>query len=324
MEVRAHPSSAAALAAAALREAATAVGSVVRGKPEAVRGVLEALLAGGHVLLEDVPGVGKTTLARALARVLGGTFRRVQFTSDLMPADIIGVNVLAGADGAFRFRPGPVFCHVLLADEVNRATPRTQSALLQAMEERQVTLDGVTHRLPEPFLVLATQNPMEQHGTYPLPESQMDRFLMRLALGYPDRGTERELVRDSGSVIDPEGLSAAMTPALVAQARLAASDVRLDETLLDYLLDVVEGTRRHAALALGASPRAALALARAARARAWLDGRDFVIPDDIKGLAGPVLEHRLVPRDLSTTGAERRAQVGTALADVLARVPVPL
>ena len=301
-----------------------AVNRVIRGKPDVVRQSVLTLLAGGHLLIEDIPGVGKTTLARALAQAMGGSFRRVQFTSDLLPADILGVNVFDPTDRQFRFRPGPVFCHVLLADEINRTTPRTQSALLQAMEEQQVTLDGTTHALPDPFMVIATQNPLEHHGTYPLPESQMDRFLMRLSMGYPDRDAEKDLIAGQAEGNPLDEMTAAFTPAALVAARRLAQAVHMDESLLDYLLRIVEGTRVHPDLALGASPRAALALGRAARAAAHLAGRDFVVPDDIKLLAEPVLAHRLSPREGSADPASRRDQVRAVLGDVLERAGVPL
>ena len=307
-----------------LRDLFQAVGAVIRGKDEVVRDAVITLLAGGHLLIEDIPGVGKTTLARALAQAMGGTFRRVQFTSDLLPADIVGVNVFDPSSREFHFRPGPVFCHVLLADEINRTTPRTQSALLQAMEEHQVTLDGTTHSLPDPFMVIATQNPLEHHGTYPLPESQMDRFLMRLSMGYPDRTAEKEMIAGRNGVDPLSGLQAVFAPATLAAARRRVESVRLDDALLDYLLAIVDGTRCHGSLALGASPRAALALSRAARAAALLEGRDFVLPDDIKGLAEQVLAHRLVPHDAAADPMARRDQVRVVLQDVLDATSVPL
>ncbi|MFQ5670653.1 MAG: AAA family ATPase [Acidobacteriota bacterium] len=301
-----------------------AVESVIRGKSQAVRRAMVTLLAGGHLLIEDIPGVGKTTLARALARGMGGTFRRVQFTSDLLPADILGVNVFDPATREFRFRPGPIFCHVFLADEINRTTPRTQSALLQAMEEHQITMDGITHPLPEPFLVIATQNPVEHHGTYPLPESQMDRFLMRLSVGYPDREAERQLIIGQARAHPLADLEPVLTPASLVTAREHVRQVRLDNSLLDYLLRLVHQTRSHADLLLGASPRASLALSRAARAAASLARRDFVVPDDIKSLVEPILAHRLLPRDGAVDPVSRQDQVRAILSEVVERTPVPL
>jgi MoxR-like ATPase len=305
-------------------EVVDAVNGVIRGKPDVVRQAAVALLAGGHLLIEDVPGVGKTTLGRALARAIGGEFHRVQFTSDLLPADIVGVNVFDSSAKTFRFRPGPVFCHVLLADEINRTTPRTQSALLQAMEEHQVTLDGTTHALPDPFFVIATQNPLEHHGTYPLPESQMDRFLMRISMGYPHRDAERELIANQNSDRPLEQLEAVITPERLADARSRVRNVRMEETLVDYLLRIVEATRRHPDVALGASPRAGLALGLAARAAAYLTGRDFVVPDDIKTFADPVLAHRLMPAEPTADPAADRDQVRGVLTEVLEQVRVPV
>ncbi|MCZ6832746.1 MAG: MoxR family ATPase [Acidobacteria bacterium] len=307
-----------------LQDLFRSVGAVIRGKDEVVHDAVVTLLAGGHLLIEDIPGVGKTTLARALAQAMGGTFRRVQFTSDLLPADIVGVNVFEPSSREFLFRPGPVFCHVLLADEINRTTPRTQSALLQAMEEQQVTLDGITHALPDPFLVIATQNPLEHHGTYPLPESQMDRFLMRLSMGYPDRTAEKEMIVGRNGKDPLVDLKPVLSPASLTAARRRVEQVRLGDGLLNYLLEIVDGTRRHPKLALGASPRAALALSRAARATALLESREFVLPDDIKGLAEPVLAHRLVPHDAAADPTARRDQVRAILQDVLETTSVPL
>jgi MoxR-like ATPase len=304
-----------------------AVNGVVRGKPEVVRRSVVTLLAGGHLLIEDVPGVGKTTLGRSLAQAMGGSFRRIQFTSDLLPGDILGVNVFDPASRSFAFRPGPVFCHVLLADEINRTTPRTQSALLQAMEEHHVTLDGSDHDLPDPFMVIATQNPLEHHGTYPLPESQMDRFLMRLSMGYPAREAERELIRSNAE--RPSGESgpapaAELSPETLVAARREVGAVHVAESLLDYVLAIVEGTRVHPDLALGASPRASLALMRAARAAAYLDGRGFVTPDDVKECVEPVLGHRLALRETAPDPVARREQARAVLLEVLERVSVPL
>lgn len=267
--------------------------SVFRGKPRVVRHTLACLLGGGHLLLEDVPGVGKTTLGLALARSLGLSFQRVQFTSDLLPGDIVGVSVYRPESGEFEFRPGPIFAGIVLADEINRTTPRTQSALLEAMSEGRVSVDNLTHKLPDPFLVIATQNPLEHHGTYPLPESQLDRFLMRLSIGYPARHIERQILVERGlkdpvgqlqSVLDAPGFRA-------LQARAAA--VRLEETLVDYLMEVVERTRRDPRVRIGVSTRGALALARVARARALIEGRDFCIPDDLRALFIPCFAHRI-------------------------------
>jgi MoxR-like ATPase len=301
-----------------------AVSGVIRGKDEVVRRSVITLLAGGHLLIEDVPGVGKTTLARALARAMGGCFRRVQFTSDLLPADILGVNVFDPASRSFLFRPGPIFCHVLLADEINRTTPRTQSALLQAMEEHHVTLDGTDHELPDPFMVIATQNPLEHHGTYPLPESQMDRFLMRVSLGYPSREAEKAMIQDRARKSPLDELEPALTPEGLVAARGDVRAVHVDDRLIDYVMSLVESTREHAELALGASPRASLALGRAAQATAYAAGRDFVTPDDVKAMVEPVLAHRLVAREPATDPASGRDQMRALLLELAESTPVPL
>jgi len=279
-----------------LESAVDAVNHVVLGKPDAVRLAFSALLAGGHLLIEDLPGVGKTTLAQALAIVTGGSWQRIQFTSDLLPADIVGVSVWKRADESFEFRPGPVFANVVLADEVNRATPRTQSALLEAMAERQVSVDGSTHALPQPFFVIATQNPLDLVGTYPLPDSQLDRFLLRIGLGYPNADEERQLLREP----DRRDLLAELTPlfdepairALMQQAR----SVHLSDPVLDYIQALIAATREHPALRSGLSPRATLALAATARAHALLDRRDHVLPDDVKQVFAPLAAHRLQSR----------------------------
>ncbi|MCA9566563.1 MAG: AAA family ATPase [Myxococcales bacterium] len=274
---------------AALR---ASVCEVVHGKEDVVDLAITAMLAGGHVLLEDVPGVGKTTLAHALASAVGGTFRRVQFTSDLLPGDITGTNVLDPGTGAIAFRPGPLFANVVLADEINRTTPRTQSALFEAMAEAQVTVDGSSRPLPTPFLVIATQNPWDHHGTYALPESQLDRFLLRLSMGYPDREAERAVLRTRGrhvarTVLEPDDL-------LALQARV--DGVRVADDLEDLLLDVVERTRSDPRLVRGVSTRGARALYRALCARAVARGRAYAIPDDLRDLAVPVLAHRVLAR----------------------------
>ena len=278
-------------ATARLAQARQVIQRVVRGKDTVIELALVAILAGGHVLLEDVPGVGKTTLAQALAAALGGTFRRVQFTSDLLPGDVTGVTVLV--DGDFAFRHGPLFANMVLADEINRATPKTQSALLEAMGERRVTVDGVSHLLPTMFTVIATQNPHDDHGTFPLPDSQLDRFLIRLSMGYPDRESEREILRRGAS---PPPVEAVMTPEELQGLSELLPQVRVHPEVEDYLLDLVEKTRTDARLARGVSTRGAEALYRAARARALSQGRAYVAPEDVRALAGPVLGHRVLVR----------------------------
>ncbi len=296
------------------------VGSVVVGNEHALELLLVALLCRGHALVEDVPGVGKTLLARSFARVLGCDFRRVQLTPDVMPSDITGSSVFNQATAGFEFRPGPVFTQVLLADEVNRATPRTQSALLEAMEERQVTIDGETRMLPEPFLVLATQNPVELEGTFPLPEAQLDRFLVRVALGYPDRGEEHDILRRFERD-DVPGLAPVTDPAGLLALQRQRADVVVGDDVLAYLLDVVRATREDDRLTLGASPRAALALHRSCQARALLDDRSYVLPDDVKALAVPVLAHRI---NLGASARLRGTSATGIVLEILERTVVPV
>ena len=306
-----------------LADLEAALGSAIRGKPEVVRLSLVCLLARGHLLIEDVPGVGKTTLAQALARSVSCRFHRLQFTSDMLPSDVLGVTIYNVQSEVFEFKPGPIFSNFLLADEINRTTPKTQSALLEAMNEGQVTIDGESHSLPRPFMVIATQNPVEHHGTYPLPESQLDRFLMRLRIGYPDGASEREILRNS-----ERGLPQAACSGLVAEDVLllqnAVHRVAVDEALVDYMLAIVEHTRNHESLTLGVSPRGSQALYRGVQALALIEGRDYAIPDDVKRLAAPLFAHRVVI-NTRTTLVQRRGDVGERIIDeILTQVEVPL
>lgn len=283
------------------------VNGVLLGKPTTVRLAIVAMLAQGHILIEDAPGVGKTVLAKSLARSLNCEFRRLQCTPDLLPSDIVGSSIFLPNKGTFEFRKGPVFTNILLADEINRATPRTQSALLEAMSEGQVSIEGETHLLPFPFLVIATQNPFEFEGTYPLPENQLDRFLVCLEIGYPERSVERDVLK-SHRVGEPfEQLKSVLSGDKFVELQAQVRDVRVDDALSDYLLDIVEATRSHDEIELGISTRGALAYYRAVQAWALVDGRDYVNPDDIKTLAGPVMAHRLICRGLIQEGQRRRS-----------------
>ncbi|MCL2878125.1 MAG: AAA family ATPase [Acidobacteria bacterium] len=302
-----------------------AIETVVRGKSDAVRLSLICLLAEGHLLIEDVPGVGKTTLAQTLARSFDCAFRRIQFTSDLLPSDITGVSIFDQADGKFNFRKGPIFANIVLADEINRAAPRTQSALLEAMSEGKVSVDDATRELPRPFMVAATQNPVEHHGTYPLPESQLDRFLICIRMGYPSRDAEKELLRRTTGGDRAEHV--AVAPVCTAEDILAAQacvrDIRVDESLFDYLMAIVDATRKSEFLLLGASPRAALALRRAAQATAYIEGRNYCIPDDIKQLAPFVLAHRLVVGADYSSNHKRSEEAGAILAEIIRSIEIP-
>ncbi len=317
------PQRAADLAATLRNQCARAL----RGKPEVIERAVETLIAGGHLLLEDVPGVGKTTLAAALAQSLDLSFRRIQFTSDLLPSDVIGAAMPEVVDGrptgGLQFHPGPLFANVVLADEINRASPKTQSALLEAMAEGVVTVDGETHPLPSPFFVVATQNPSEHAGTHALPESQLDRFHMRISIGYPSLEDEAAVLRDDPGVRELPTLEPVVTAADVQAMRAGAAAVKVADEVIGYLLAIVAETREHEAIQLGASTRAALALRRAAQAHAFVDGRDFVIPEDVKRLAPDVLGHRLA-MDHARPGQAAGDEGLWVLRDILERVPVPL
>jgi MoxR-like ATPase len=299
------------------------IARVIKGKDEVIEMALTALLARGHLLIEDVPGVGKTTLAQALARSFHCTFHRIQFTSDLLPSDVIGVSVFNPAEQHFEFKPGPLFANIVLADEINRTTPKTQSALLEAMNEAQVTVDNHTHPLPQPFMVLATQNPVEHHGTYPLPESQLDRFLLRVKMGYPARASEKDILRAHGRAA-VESLEPAMEAIDVVALQAAAENVRVDESLLDYALEIVERTRQTEQLSLGVSTRGALMLHRAAQARAFLHGREFCLPDDFKQLIVPVFAHRVVVNTRYVSTQKKSEQAEIILREIVDSVRVPL
>lgn len=300
------------------------VETVIKGKREVVKQALIALFAGGHLLVEDVPGVGKTTLAHSLALIMQCRFHRIQFTSDLLPSDIIGISIYNQALQEFEFKPGPIFANIILADEINRTTPKTQSALLEAMSEGQVTADNQTFRLPKPFLVLATQNPMEHHGTYPLPESQLDRFLMRIKMGYPALEDEKAIFRTHSRANPLEGLRAVLSGEEVLQIQEAVRQVIVDEAIVHYALQIVERTRDSERFSLGVSPRGSLALLRAAQARAFVEGRAYCLPDDVKELVVSVLAHRVVVKNRVTSTLRRNEEAELLLQEVVESVEVPL
>ncbi len=300
------------------------IARAIYGKEEAIQLALITLLARGHLLIEDVPGVGKTTLAQALAKSFQCGFQRVQFTSDLLPSDVLGVSVYNPESREFEFRPGPIFANVVLADEINRTTPRTQSALLEAMNDAQVTIDGRTFPLPQPFLVIATQNPVEHHGTYPLPESQLDRFLMRIKMGYPSHETEKEILRKRANDDPLHSLQPVADVAEVLAMQEAVTHVKVDSSLQDYALEIVNRTRKSDQLALGVSPRGTLMLQRAAQARAFLDGRDYCIPDDFKQLAVAVFAHRVVASARHASLQRKSETTENALREIVESVRVPL
>jgi MoxR-like ATPase len=304
----------------AARRIGTAIESVIEGKPKAIRLTLAVLLAEGHLLIEDVPGVGKTMLAKALARAIDGSVRRVQFTPDLLPSDITGVSAFNAERREFEFKPGPVFANIVLGDEINRASPKTQSALLECMEERQVTVDGTTYQLQAPFMVIATQNPVEMEGTYPLPEAQRDRFTARISLGYPVAEAEREMLDNHGSTSPLEQLRPVARASDVYDLVVAVREVLVSDQVKEYIINLANATRTSPELRLGASPRATLHLLRANRAWAALDGRDYVIPDDVQALAGPVLAHRLLPTAEAIVERHLPEQV---IAKIIAQLPLP-
>ena len=311
-------------AATRISELQRSIARVVKGKEEAIQMALMTLLARGHLLVEDVPGVGKTTLAHAIARSFHCSFQRIQFTSDMLPSDVIGVSVYNPVAQEFEFKPGPIFANIIVADEINRTTPKTQSALLEAMNEAQITVDNHTHPLPKPFLVLATQNPIEHHGTYPLPESQLDRFLMRIRMGYPARASEKEIIRNNAGTGGAEQIPAVMDAADVTAMQESVSRVKVDESLLDYALDIIERTRQTEQLSLGVSPRGAVMLHRAAQARAFLEGRDYCLPDDFKRLIVPVFAHRVVVSSRYVSTQKKSEQAEAILREIVDSTRVPL
>jgi MoxR-like ATPase len=307
-----------------LSELRHSIARVVKGKDDIIQLALTALLARGHLLIEDVPGVGKTTLAQALARSFHCSFQRIQFTSDMLPSDVIGVSVYNPAAQAFEFKPGPIFANIIVADEINRTTPKTQSALLEAMNEAQITVDNHTHPLPKPFLVLATQNPIEHHGTYPLPESQLDRFLMRIRMGYPNRASEKEIMRSHAGRSSADQTEPLLDAADVITIQETVSQVKVDDSLLDYALEIVDRTRQTEQFSLGVSPRGALMLHRAAQAYAHLEGRDYCLPDDFKRLVLPVFAHRVVVSSRYVSTQKKSEQAEAILREILDTTRVPL
>jgi MoxR-like ATPase len=301
-----------------------AIEQVIKGKSETVKLALVALMARGHLLIEDVPGIGKTTLSNALARALDLSFQRIQFTSDLLPSDVVGLSMYNQRSGVFEWKAGPIFANIVLADEINRATPKTQSALLEAMAEGQVTIEGVTRQLPMPFMVVATQNPSEHHGTYPLPESQLDRFMLRLHVGYPNQADERRILRDRERRNPLENVRAVMNENDVSDLQELAAEVRVDDALVDYLLKIVAQTRENEAIELGISPRGTLALFRAAQSLALIEGRNFCITDDIKRLVIPCFAHRIMVSSRYANVTRRTHEAEQILQEILLKTKVPL
>src|SRR5215831_15206051 len=301
----------------ALRDA---IAKTIKGKQETIDLAIVTLLAEGHLLIEDVPGVGKTTLGHALARSLACKFHRIQFTSDLLPSDVLGVSVYNPKLNEFEFKPGPIFANIVLADEINRTTPKTQSALLEAMNENQVTIENVTYSLPRPFIVLATQNPIEHHGTYPLPESQLDRFLMRIEMGYPDAAAEKEILKRFSNGNRRTVSRAVLDPQEVLSLQDETHKIVIEESIVDYMIQIVNRTRDHPEIELGISPRGTAALFRATQALAMVEGRAYVLPDDIKRLVHPVFEHRLV---LGRSGGRARSDTKSVLTEIVDQIPIP-
>ena len=317
-------SKAAPAASSRAAELEAALRTVIRGKDEVIRLALVSILARGHLLIEGVPGVGKTTLGQAMARALECSFQRVQFTSDMLPSDVLGISIYSAAEQQFEFKRGPVFANILLADEVNRTTPKTQSALLEAMNEGQVTIDAHSYPLPQPFLVIATQNPVEHHGTYPLPESQLDRFLMRIRMGYPDHKAEREILRSQAGTSQLERLQPVLTGTDVLEMQQAITQVRVDDSLVNYALEIVRKTRESEQLSLGVSPRGSQMLYRAAQAMAFLEGRNFCVPEDFKPLAVPVFAHRVVVSGLYSSTLKKAEQAEQVMQEIVDSVAVPV
>jgi MoxR-like ATPase len=302
----------------------TALRTIIRGKDDVVRLALVCMLARGHLLIEGVPGVGKTTLGQAIARALDCSFQRVQFTSDMLPSDLLGISIYSASEQAFEFKRGPVFTNILLADEINRTTPKTQSALLEAMNEGQVTVDVHCYPLPQPFLVIATQNPVEHHGTYPLPESQLDRFLMRVRMGYPGEAAEREILRSTAGAIQLENLRPVLTGTEVLDMQQEVTRVRVDDSLVTYTLEIVRKTREAENLSLGVSPRGSQMLYRAAQAMAFLEGRTFCVPEDFKPLVVPVFAHRVVPNAHYSSTLKKSEQAEQSIREILESTAVPV
>ena len=300
-----------------------ALRKVIRGKDDILRLAVVSLIARGHLLIEGVPGVGKTTLGQALARALDCTFQRVQFTSDMLPSDVLGISIYSAVEQQFEFKRGPVFTNILLADEINRTTPKTQSALLEAMNESQVTVDAHSYPLPQPFLVIATQNPVEHHGTYPLPESQLDRFLMRVRMGYPDSNAEREILRSEAGTTKLEAMQPVLSGADVLEMQHAVTQVRVDESLVSYALSIVKKTRESEQFSLGVSPRGSQMLYRAAQTMAFLEGRSFCTPEDFKPLVVPVFAHRVVVNGLYSSTLKKSEQAEQVIQEIVDSTPVP-